>query len=99
MHALSEQVEAHYSVTAYTIVFGALVCLTILSFLLSYASLGWFETVVALAIAAAKVLLVVIYFMHLSKEPVSHRLAALAAALFVAILATLAAADVWTRYS
>jgi len=94
-----EHGPAHFSIPAYTICFAVLVCLTLLSFLVSHVSLGWFGTVVALAIAAVKVTLVGLYFMHLLKEPPSHRLAAIAAALFVAILASLAATDVWTRYT
>jgi cytochrome c oxidase subunit 4 len=94
-----EQGPGHFSIIAYTICFAVLVCLTLLSFLVSYVNLGWFGTVVALAIATMKVTLVGLYFMHLLKEPPSHRLAAIAAALFVAILASLAATDVWTRYT
>lgn len=99
MHEASEPAPVHFSIAAYSVCFGALVALTLLSFLLSYAHLGGFEAVVALAIAAAKVFLVGLYFMHLLKEPPSHTLAAVAGILFIVILASLAAADVWTRYS
>ena len=97
--AVPEVAPVHFSIAAYSICFGALVCLTLASFLVSYANLGWFGTTVALAIAATKVVIVGVYFMHLRHEPPSHRLAAVAAVLFVAILASLAAADVFTRYT
>ena|SRR5689334_12698185 len=99
MQAASEAVPVHFTIGAYSACFGALVTLTLLSFLLSYAHLGAFGTVVALAIAASKILLVGLYFMHLLKEPPSHTLAAVAGILFIVVLASLAAADVWTRYS
>ena len=50
-----------------------------------------------LAIAAVKVTLAGLYFMHLSKDPPSNRPTSIASVIFVALLASLAAADVWTR--
>lgn len=91
--------EPIFSVRTYSACFATLVALTLSSFGLSYAHLGGFETAVAMGIAAAKVSLVAIYFMHLAKEPSSHRLAAVAGGLFVIILSVLSVLDVITRHS
>lgn len=91
--------EPLFSVRAYSLCFAGLVALTLSSFGLSYAHLGTFEASVAIAIAAAKVLLVGIYFMHLAKEPSSHRLVAVAGGVFVVILIVLSTLDVITRHS
>jgi len=84
---------------AYVASFVALVALTLASYWLSYAHLGAFEVFVALGIAALKVTIVGLFFMHLVKEPPSHRIAAIGAILFVILLAVFAAADVFTRHS
>lgn len=84
---------------SYVLAFGALVALTLASFMLSYAHLGAFEVVVALGIAAVKVSIVGLVFMHLAREPSSHRLVAIMAVLFIALLASFAGADVLTRHS
>lgn len=91
--------EPLFSVKTYSACFGGLVALTLSSFGLSYAHLGTFEASVAMAIATAKVLLVASYFMHLAKEPSSHRLVAVAGSVFVIILVVLSALDVITRHS
>jgi cytochrome c oxidase subunit 4 len=89
--------ESGFSVATYTICFLALVCLTLASYWLSHVSLGAFSTAVALAIAAVKVTLIGLYFMHLLEEPASHRLAAVTATIFIAVLVTFACLDVVTR--
>lgn len=83
----------------YVVSFVALVALTLASFWLSYAHLGPLEVVVALGIAAVKVSIVGLFFMHLVNEPSSHRIVAVVAVLFVAILAAFAGADLFTRHS
>jgi len=63
----------------------------------SYLHLGAWELPLALAIAAAKVSLVGLFFMHLSRERGGFRFVALTAPVFVAMLVGLMAADVATR--
>ena len=48
----------------YLAVFGALVVGTIVTVLVAYVDLGFFNTAVALGIAVTKATLVVLYFMH-----------------------------------
>lgn len=89
--------HSYYTGRFYALCFGALIVLTLASFGCSYLELGKAEVFVALGIAVLKVCIVALYFMHLAKEPPSHRLAAIAAVIFVAILAALASADIMTR--
>lgn len=76
----------------------ALVALAAGSLLLSF--VHWpGGVVVALAIALLKALLVLWLFMHLGEQRLSSRLAMLVAAMFIALLAGLAAADVASRHT
>ena len=77
---------------------GALIVLTLLSYWLSYRDLGAFGVPVALAIAAVKVSIVALFFMGLVDEPASHRVVGITAVLFVVLLASLAVADIVTRF-
>jgi cytochrome c oxidase subunit IV len=52
----------------YIIVWGSLLCLTVLTWAVSYIHLGIFNAVVALAIASVKASLVALFFMHLKNE-------------------------------
>jgi len=52
----------------YTVVYAALVALTIVTVLVSYVNLGMMNVVVALLIASAKASLVALFFMHLKGE-------------------------------
>jgi len=83
---------------AYVRSFGALVVLTLTSYWLSYRDLGALGIPVALGIAAVKVAIVALFFMGLVNEPASLRVAGITAVLFVILLASLAAADVVTRF-
>lgn len=76
---------------------GALLALTGLSWSLAYVSLGAWEMPVALGIAAVKVALVALFFMHLVREQGGVRFAAATAPIFIALLTGLLAADVLTR--
>lgn len=75
----------------------ALVALAAASFGLSYVHLGGAGTFVALAIAAAKVVLVALFFMELVRERFSVVATCLAALLCLATLMGFAVADVLTR--
>ena len=52
----------------YIAVWGALLCLTVITWGVSYLRLGLFNAVVALTIASVKASLVALFFMHLKSE-------------------------------
>lgn len=85
------------SVRAYVATWAALVALAAASFGLSFLHLGGWAMPAAVAIAAAKALLVALFFMHLVRAQASVRLAGAAAVVFIAILIGLVVADVVTR--
>lgn len=89
--------DKHASTGRYVAVWAALVGLTLLSFLLSRAHLGAAEIVFALAIAAAKTVLVLLFFMHLLEQRTTNTVVVVTAVSFVVLLASLSAADVATR--
>jgi len=68
-HAVAESPGAgpaghQVSLRVYFVIFGALMALTALTVVAAMKDLGDFNTVVALAIACTKAVLVVLYFMH-----------------------------------
>lgn len=75
----------------------ALLALWVLSFGLSYAHLGAASLPLALAIAATKGALVVMFFMELARESLSIKMTLLAAGGLLTILISLMVADVVTR--
>jgi cytochrome c oxidase subunit 4 len=85
-------------VKIYIGIFVALLCLTALTTGVAYIDLGAFNTVAALAIAVAKMLLVVLFFMHVKYSSGLTKLFILAGVLFFAILVTLTLADELTRH-
>lgn len=85
------------SLRSYVVAYLALLCLTGLTFGLSFAHLGAAEWVAALGIAALKALIVALFFMHLTEMSAAHRLAGFVAVTLLATLILFAMADVWTR--
>jgi cytochrome c oxidase subunit 4 len=84
----------------YIVVWGALMALMILTAGLSRINLGEWSTVVALAIAAIKALLVILFFMHVRYE--SQKMAwvfVLAGFFWLGILLALTMTDYLTRGS
>jgi len=81
----------------YLVVFVVLLALTALTVLVASVDLGPLNTPVALAIAAGKATLVVLFFMHLKEAPGILWLAAGAGFLFLGILILLTMSDVATR--
>jgi cytochrome c oxidase subunit 4 len=79
-------------------IFVALLGLTALTTGVAYIDLGAFNTVAALAIAVVKMLLVVLFFMHVKYSGRLIQVFILAGALFLAILITLTLADELTRH-
>jgi cytochrome c oxidase subunit 4 len=82
-------------------VYLALLALLGSTFLLSFVNLGRFNFALSLLIAAAKALLVILFFMRLRERlPVSaslHRLFAMAGVFWLSILLTLSLSDLLSR--
>ena len=85
-------------VKLYVGIFAALICLTALTTGVAFIDLGPFNTVVALAIAVTKMLLVILFFMHVKYSPRLTRLVIVAAFFWLAILLTFTLSDVFTRH-
>jgi len=81
----------------YALILVTLLALTAATILVSYVDLGPFSTPIAFAIAGAKALLVVLFFMHLKEAEGVLWLAALAGFFWLAILIVLSMSDFATR--
>jgi cytochrome c oxidase subunit IV len=81
----------------YVLVWLGLITLLLLTLGSAYLPLGWLNGVVNLAIAAAKALLVMIFFMHLRSSHYLLRLAAAAGFFWLAILIGLSLSDFLAR--
>ncbi|HUJ31863.1 MAG TPA: cytochrome C oxidase subunit IV family protein [Candidatus Acidoferrum sp.] len=84
-------------VKTYAAVFVALLLLTGLTTGVAYIDLGVFNTVAALAIAVTKMLLVVLFFMHVKYSSGMTRIVIIAGIFWLAILIALTLADELTR--
>jgi cytochrome c oxidase subunit 4 len=82
----------------YVGIFVALLFLTGLTTAVAFVDLGALNTVVALAIAVVKMLLVILFFMHVRNSSGLTRIVILAGFFWLAILLTLTLSDVWTRH-
>lgn len=92
--------EAHHHVMPiklYLQVFGALMVLTVITVLVSYADLGPLALGVAMLVAVIKAALVVGYFMHLKYDTRFHAFIFFSTILFVAIFFALTFFDLKTR--
>src|SRR4051812_37363326 len=85
------------SPVTYVLVFGALLLLTLTTYLLSGAHLGAWEVPVALGIASVKSVLVVLFFMHLLHASRLIWLAVASAILFLGIMLVATMSDYLTR--
>lgn len=81
----------------YVAVFAALIALTLLTTAVAFVDVGRMNTVVALAIAVTKMLLVILFFMHVKYSPGLTRIVVLAGFFWLAILVAISLADVLTR--
>ena len=88
---------ARSAVPLYVAVFAALIVLTGVTVAVSYVDLGPASVVVALAIACAKALLVLLFFMHLRESPGLTWVVALGGFFWLGILIALTMSDVLTR--
>jgi cytochrome c oxidase subunit 4 len=85
------------SVKLYIAIFIALLGLTALTTGVAYIDLGAFNTVAALAIAVVKMLLVILFFMHVKYSPRLTKLVLVAAFFWLGLLLTFTLTDVFTR--
>jgi cytochrome c oxidase subunit 4 len=76
---------------------GVFATLAVLTTLVAYIDLGFFNVVVALTIAVSKALLVVLFFMHLARARHRTQVVAGAGILWLLILITFTVSDVLTR--
>lgn len=91
--------EDHHHVTPvwqFTAVFVALLFLTVLTYLVSFAGLGPFSLPVAMIIAGAKASLVVLFFMHLLYEDRFYMFVFATSLFFVAVFFTFTLFDMST---
>jgi cytochrome c oxidase subunit 4 len=100
---MSEHFEEHAPhihitpVSTYLIVFFALVVGTILTWLAADADLGVLNTPIALAIAGAKAVLVILYFMHVKYSTRLTWVTVIGSFLFLGILFVFTLTDYLTR--
>ena len=85
------------SVKTYTLVFAGLIVATIATTAVAFVDLGPFSVVVALAIAACKMLLVALFFMHVRHSDKLTRLVVVGGLMWLGILIFFTLADVFTR--
>ncbi len=81
----------------YVAVFLTLMVFTALTTAVAFVDLGVFNTVVALAIACCKMVLVILFFMHVKYSESLTKIVILAAFLWLGILLTLTLSDYTTR--
>jgi cytochrome c oxidase subunit IV len=97
-HADDGRVHAHIATARfYWGIFGALVCLTLLTVKVSYYDFGSANIIIAILIATMKASLVAAFFMHLRYDSLFNTLAFLAAFLFLGIFILLTYDDLGKR--
>jgi cytochrome c oxidase subunit 4 len=85
--------------TVYFVIFGALIVLTIVTYLASQVDFGSevINTIIALAIAVTKAVLVILYFMHVRYSPRLTWVVVVSGFFWLAIMITLTLSDYLTR--
>lgn len=81
----------------YLVIFGSLLCFTALTVAASYAELGVFNAVVALAIACIKAVLVILFFMHIKYSSRLTKLTVAAGIFTFFVLITMTMTDYISR--
>ena len=89
--------EAVVSVRTYAVVFVVLAALTISTYVAAFAPLGAGNLAVGLAIAAAKAILIAVYFMHAKYGPTAVRAVIGAGLLWLGVMLVLTMSDYLTR--
>jgi cytochrome c oxidase subunit 4 len=85
------------SKTIYFLIFGALMVLTIVTYLVALVDLGRMNVVVALAVAVTKAVLVVLFFMHVRYSNRLTKIVVIAGFFWLALLIVLTLSDYFTR--
>jgi cytochrome c oxidase subunit 4 len=98
MSEMSDAETSHAGAGRYLICWLALAVLTALTVWASSTNLGAWSFIVAMAIAATKATVVVLFFMHLWDHRGANRLVFVVSILFVFILITFTLLDVTTRF-
>jgi cytochrome c oxidase subunit IV len=97
-HRLGEESTPHIvPVSVYIAVWAALLALTALTTGVAYIDLGVFNTVVALLIAGIKMMLVVLFFMHVKYTTGMPRIVMVAAIFWLGLMMSFTLADELTR--
>jgi cytochrome c oxidase subunit 4 len=97
---MQEHTQTHESVDSvmtYALVFLALIAATVITTAVAFVDLGAFSVVVALAIAVCKMLLVVLFFMHVRHSTKLTRLVLLGGVLWFLILMGMTYTDFGSR--
>jgi cytochrome c oxidase subunit 4 len=81
----------------YFVIFGALMVLTVVTYLVALVDLGRMNVVVALAVAVTKAVLVVLYFMHVRYSTRLTKIVVIAGFFWLALLIVLTLSDYFTR--
>jgi cytochrome c oxidase subunit 4 len=85
------------SKTIYFLIFGALMVLTVVTYLVALVDLGRMNVVVALAVAVTKAVLVVLFFMHVRYSNRLTKIVVIAGFFWLALLIVLTLSDYFTR--
>jgi cytochrome c oxidase subunit 4 len=85
------------SKTIYFLIFGALMVLTVVTYMVALVDLGALNVVVALAVAVTKAVLVVLFFMHVRYSNRLTKIVVISGFFWLAILIVLTLSDYWTR--
>ena len=85
-------------ISTYLKVFGALMFLLIITLVAAYFDLGWLNLPIALTIAVAKVILIVLYFMHVKFSSILVKIFSGTTMLWLAIMFILTLADYFSRH-
>ncbi len=89
--------SAHLSTGGYVLIWGALLALLVLTVILANTNLGLFNNVAAIAIALAKMMLVVLFFMQVKYEKPLTWVFVCAGVIWLLIMFDFTLADYLTR--
>ena len=95
-----EEHEHHHHIVSpivYLTIVGILLVMTGLTVAASYVEMGMFNPIVALAIAAFKMILVVLFFMHVKYSTKLTKLTVSAGVFTFLVLVGMTLSDYWTR--
>ncbi|HEX4999582.1 MAG TPA: cytochrome C oxidase subunit IV family protein [Terriglobia bacterium] len=91
--------ETHDATREYTVTFAVLLILLGVTVGVSYLNLGWFNAFIAVGIAATKMTLIAMFFMHARSARRMTLVVVFAGLFWLGILFTLGLSDYLTRWS